>query len=236
MSEEVRVSRAAEFYSVESEFDKKLIEYRFRTLEPYLTGKSCLELGPGSGYMTSMLSDSFPTLTVVEGSQQLLDELPDIPNVRKVCSLFEDFEPDEKFDSVVLEHVLEHVDEPLELLSRAKLWLKESGRLFVGVPNANSLHRLVAEEMGLLSSKFDLNERDINFGHRRVYDLKSLSESINAVGLKIVKTEGVFLKPLSNGQINEHWSVEMWDGFYRVGRHYPELCAELLCVCEISRV
>ena len=231
MNEEIRVSRAAEFYSIESEFDQELILYRFKTLQKLLVGSSCLELGPGSGVMTKLLSQHFDTLTVVEGSQQLIDELLDLVNMEKVCSLFEEYETDKKFDSIVIEHVIEHVDNPREILARTKKWLSPNGRVYVGVPNANSIHRQAAVHMSLLDKTTDLNQRDLDFGHRRVYDKDSLAIEIKAAGLVPHEFRGVFLKPLSNGQINENWSKDMWDGFYKLGDDYPDLCAEILFVC-----
>jgi hypothetical protein len=42
---------------------------------------------------------------------------------------------------------------------------------------------------------------------------------------------GVFFKPLSNGQIEEHWSKEMIQGFYELGKDFPGLSAEIYAVC-----
>jgi 2-polyprenyl-3-methyl-5-hydroxy-6-metoxy-1,4-benzoquinol methylase len=45
----------------------------------------------------------------------------------------------ESFDVVVLNHVLEHVDRPRNLLSEVKRLLKKDGLLVIGVPNIGSL-------------------------------------------------------------------------------------------------
>jgi len=64
-----------------------------------------------------------------------------MPNLIKVHSLFEDYEPDKLFDTIILEHVLEYVDNPVGLLKLVKIWLNPKGRLFLRVPNANSIHK-----------------------------------------------------------------------------------------------
>ena len=61
------------------------------------------------------------------------------------------------FDNIVLGHVLEHVERPVEILSRVKSWLSANGRVFALVPNARSLHRQMGVVMGLLDSEHSLN-------------------------------------------------------------------------------
>ena len=43
---------------------------------------------------------------------------------------------------------------------------------------------------------------------------------------------GVFLKPLTNSQIEKWWTEEMMDAFYELGKEYPEIAAEIYAVCE----
>ena len=46
----------------------------------------------------------------------------------------------------------------------------------------------------------------------------------------IDKIGGVFLKPLSNQQIQDHWDEKIIQGFYELGSDYPELAAEIFAV------
>jgi hypothetical protein len=43
---------------------------------------------------------------------------------------------------------------------------------------------------------------------------------------------GVFFKPLSNEQIQYHWTEEMIQGFYAVGKDFPDQAAEMYAVCR----
>lgn len=233
MSEDERLRRSSDWYLKEQlDFDKRLIGFRYRTLKPHLQGPAGLELGPAEGEMTQFLAADFRTLTVVDGAAELLALMPPVPNVVKVCSLFEDYEPAERFDTIVMEHILEHVTAPVELLTRVKEWLKPGGRILIGVPNGNSVHRLVAVKMGLLQHPCQLNSRDEALGHRRVYTKETLSRDLEAGGLKAYELGGVFFKPLSNQQIQDHWTEEMIQGFYELGKDFPEHAAELYAVCS----
>lgn len=235
-SEEERVENLSSFY-LENQLatDRRLVGFRLKTILPWLKGSRCLELGSGSGDSTFSLVDIFESVTVVDGSETLLDKLPAHPKLEKAHSLFENFEPQGKFDCILADHVLEHVEDPQRILDRMKSWLAPSGNIVVGVPNGNSLHRLAGVTMGLLSSQFDLNERDHILGHRRVYSFESLIRELEGRGLRIIHTGGVFLKCLSNNQMESSFSEEMISGFYELGKDFPEIAAEIFAVCTINQ-
>jgi trans-aconitate methyltransferase len=234
IDERERVESISQWYLADQlEIDRMLIRYRYQSLKPFFLGSKALELGPAEGEMTRLLLQDFEHLTVVDGSSLLLQQIPDSPNLTKIHSLFETFEPKQRYHTVILEHILEHVEHPIQLLERAKIWGGGGSRILVGVPNANSIHRLVAEKMGLLQNRFALNERDIALGHRRVYSLDLLQEHILQAGLNIIALGGVFFKPLSNAQIQAYWTPEMIHGFYELGKDFPEYAAEIFVVCEV---
>src|SRR5580700_7726384 len=119
------------------------IKYSFKVAERHLVGDSILEMGPAEGVMTELLAATGKKLTLVEGSGLFCDALRRrFPQANTVHALFEEFQPNELFDNIILGHVLEHVEDPVDILSRAKWWLKPGiGRIFGAVPNARSLHR-----------------------------------------------------------------------------------------------
>ena len=180
--------------------------------------------------MTKHLVSDFKTLHLVEASEHLANQVPNYPNVIVHRSMFEDFTTDEKFDTIVMSHALEHVEQPVELMIKIRSWLASGGVFIVVVPNAKSIHRIVGVKMGLLQSLYELNERDISLGHYRIYDAESLLRDIIAAGLIVRNNGGSFLKPVSNAQIEEHWTAEMIEGFYEAGKEFPDNCAELFMV------
>jgi len=233
MSEDYRVESLSDWYLKEQlDFDKRLIRFRYQTLKPHLQGPEGLELGPAEGEMTQFLVSDFQKLTVVDGSDELVAQIPARPNLTKVHSLFEEFKPERQYNTIIMEHILEHVDRPVALLMRAKEWLMPAGKILIGVPNGNSIHRLVAVKMGLLTHPCELNSRDHALGHRRVYTQDTLKADLHEAGLHLVEMGGVFFKPLSNKQIQDHWTEEMVRGFYELGKDFPENAAELYAVCS----
>ena len=233
MSEEQRLTEHAGWYlESQLDIDRRALRARYRAIRPHLRGPAGLELGPAEGEMTPMLLDDFAELTIVEGAQALLDLIPSNPRLRKVHSVFEDFQPIDRFDTIVMEHILEHVVDPGELLRRARTWLTPGGRIIAGVPNALSIHRQAAVKMKLLAGADQLNERDLSLGHRRVYTLPSLVAEFERAALATVATGGVMLKPLSYAQMQEHWTESMIDAFIELGTEFPAIAAEIYAVGE----
>lgn len=208
--------------------------YSFKIAQRYLIGKTLLELGPAEGVMTELLATTGKKLTVVEGSELFCQDLRKrFPEVTIIHSLFEEFQPDERFDNIILGHVLEHVEDAIAILVRAKQWLTpNTGRIFAAVPNARSLHRQAAVIMGLLKSEDALNETDIHHGHRRVFNPESFRNSFYQAGLSIEVFGGYWMKPLSNRQIEETWTPQMLDAFMQLGERYPDIAGEIYVVAR----
>ncbi|MDB0055421.1 class I SAM-dependent methyltransferase, partial [Bacteroidia bacterium] len=207
-------------------------EFGYNTIKPFFRGKKALELGPASGFMTKNLVNDFEKLDLIEGSNELLDQIPNYENVIKTHSLFEDFETTELYDTIIMAHVLEHIENPVAILEKVHSWLSDSGVFIVSVPNAKSLHRLAAVKMGLLTSEYQLNSRDHQLGHYRVYDLETLENHAKEANFQILNKGGYFLKPISNGQIDNHWDESMIEAFYNLGFDFEENCAEIYLVCQ----
>jgi 2-polyprenyl-3-methyl-5-hydroxy-6-metoxy-1,4-benzoquinol methylase len=181
--------------------------------------------------MTERLATVFDDLTAVDGTAAYVEEVARrLPRVEAVHALFEEYAPGRRFHSAVLGHVLEHVADPVTVLEAARDLLEPGGVAIVTVPNADSIHRHVGVAMGMLGSVTELNEADHRIGHRRVYTPDALLADVEASGLAVEHAGGVFLKPLSNGQIEEEWPEPLIQAFYEVGKLYPELCAELMVV------
>ncbi len=215
------------------DLDKKTIEYSGMIFERFLSQGSILELGPAEGVMTEILSKRHNNITVVEGSKSFSESIKNrFPNVKVIHSLFEDFRTTQTYDNIILGHVLEHVDDPVRILTLAKTWLAENGKIFAAVPNCRSLHRQAAVVMGLIKHERELNQTDLHHGHRRVYDPESFRSDFIAAGLNISIFGGYWLKPLSNGQLEEQWSEEILQTYMQLGERYPDIAAELYVIAS----
>lgn len=213
--------------------NRTTISYAFQIFRRFIQDGPILELGPAEGFMTDELVKLDLPMTVVDGAADFCESLNErYPKIEVVHSLFENYRPLKKYDSIILGHVLEHVDNPVEILTHAREWLTDRGRVLAAVPNARSLHRQAAVILGMLEFEEELNESDIHHGHRRIYNPETFRRDFIQAGLNIEVFGGYWLKPLSNSQIERDWSQELLDSFMKLGERYPDIAGELYVVAQ----
>ncbi len=232
------LNRIAAKYDVHK-FDILMRGYMLRSFAPYFRGNNALEMGCFQGEFTQLLERLFERLTVVDAAEEFIAHARRRvgPQVKFISSLFETLDLTERFDAVFLTHVLEHLDDPITVLKKARELLSDRGRAFLAVPNANAPSRQIAVKMGLLAHNTALTEADVKHGHRRVYSFDTLERDALAAGLKIVQRGGVFFKGLANYQFEALLGGDVisdgyMEGCYQLGMQYPDLCASIFLVCE----
>jgi 2-polyprenyl-3-methyl-5-hydroxy-6-metoxy-1,4-benzoquinol methylase len=193
---------------------------------------SVLELGLGHGFTTNIFSSNFDRHVVLEGSPAVIrnfkEKFPEC-NAQIVETYFEEFDTNEKFDVIVMGFILEHVDDPFEIISRYKNFLSQGGRIFLAVPNAEVLNRRLGHLAGMLGNIETLSENDLLLGHKRYYTVSSLSAEIERAGYQIDKMEGIYLKPFTTSQIiSLNLDEKVIRALCEVGVNYPELSCGIL--------
>jgi 2-polyprenyl-3-methyl-5-hydroxy-6-metoxy-1,4-benzoquinol methylase len=228
-----KVEMSSSFYNKSFlSIDYELCKFNFQAIRKYFKGDVVIEMGPALGQMTKYIAPCFKELHLIEGSKELIEQIPDYSNATKHNFYFEEFDKEIVADTIVMSHVLEHLEYPIEILTKFKKFLANDGVFLISVPNAKSIHRLVAQNMGLIDSIYSLNERDHELGHYRVYDMELLIKDCEMAGYDILDKGGVFLKPLSNGQIESTWTSEMINSFNNIGNLFPDNCAEIFVVLK----
>ena len=222
------------------DFDYRMHGYILRRLEDRMPTGRALELGCYHGEFTRHLEQRYADLTVAEGADDLI-EIARAAVSRRVTfvkTLFETFEPQAEFDAIFLVHTLEHLDDAVAQLARFGSWLRrDSGRLFVVVPNAHAASRQIAVEMGLITHASAVTDAERAHGHRQTYSLDTLVRDCRAAGLTVVDRGGVFFKPFANFQFDALLksgviSEDYLEGCYQLGLRYPDLCSSIFAVCE----
>jgi 2-polyprenyl-3-methyl-5-hydroxy-6-metoxy-1,4-benzoquinol methylase len=222
------------------QFDRVLRGYIMRALDPFLppSGKA-LEMGCYTGDVTELIAARYGDVTVIEASEELVATASLRLGRRAsfVRGTFETVELSSRYDAIFLIHTLEHLDDPVSVLRRVNGWLTDRGRLFVVVPNANAASRQIAVQMGLVRYNDAVTDDERVHGHRKTYRMDTLTREALDAGLRVVQSGGVFFKPLANYQFDmlmggDVISDDYLEGCYRLGMHYPDLCASIWLVCE----
>lgn len=240
--------KGGDFYSTpEGAVNAMIIAKNSATLSDELIRKyghygTGLIMGYGDGWLIEYFRNKFSRLLIVEGSETLAASAArkyhNYPHITCHHSYFESFElpMSQQADIILANHVLEHVDNPIEVLLKAKSWLKDTGRAIFSVPNADSLHRRIGVKMKMLKTRFDLNDQDRLVGHKRVYDQTSLSRDIIKGGYKIIELGGFNLKLVSQKQMKD-WSEELIQAIFEVSRECPrDMCSNLYAVCQPQKM
>lgn len=211
--------------------------YKVVSCLEHARGNSLLDLACGDGMLTAMFKDRFMRIVGVDASGvHLAKAKKNLPEAEFYECLIEDFQTEEKFESVFMLDILEHVVNPINVLKKAASFLEENGVLVVHVPNAHAVNRQIAVLMGTLESCEELSPFDLNIaGHRRSYCMKTLNEEISNAGLNVVANGGIFYKMLSTAQMDWFLKNGLWQeggfGWGRIGSEQKDWKTEFCRAC-----
>lgn len=104
---------------------------------------SVLDVGAGKGITGLLFAKKGYSVSVLEPDKQNISQLQKNDNITTYNGNFENIEISEKFDIIVLSHVLEHVVDIKKFLNSLKKILTNKGIIFIEVPNCKNEHELL---------------------------------------------------------------------------------------------
>jgi len=222
------------YYSEKMTTDNRLRRFLIRRCLKHAKGPRVLELGFMDGQWTREFLSLDYSVDIVEGAEKQYETAAGMyapnPSVRVFHSLFEDYEPDRKYDTILAGGMIKHLPEPGLLLGKMKEWLNESGILIATTPNGASLHRRVGTYMGILESPEDLTEADRAVANLRVYNRYTFRKELLKAGWNVVELSGCGLKPVSTEQMTG-WSDELLEALDRVSDELVEYSWYIYAIC-----
>lgn len=198
---------------VEEPFEATMVEIRKRTVieqcEKY-KHRNILEIGCGMDPFFLDFKD-YKKMVIVEPGEVFADHARKLAdsegaNIQIVCGFLEEQIENIKslniaFDFIILSSVLHELDEPQKMLSAIKELCSEETVVHINVPNANSIHRLIAIEAGLIKDTHEQSEQMRKMQRKRTYDMELLKEEITKAGLKTIDSGSYFIKPFTHLQM-----------------------------------
>lgn len=183
--------------------------------------------------------------TIVEPSQCFYDNAVKLSNtcnrIECICDLFGKNKASaeklgNQFDFIICSSLLHEIEDMGELLRDIVRCCNNNTIVHINVPNAYSMHRLLAQESGLISDIYEFSKRNKKFQQSRVFDLKLLCETVMENGLEVIEEGSYFVKPFSHTQMHEMLKTgiineNVLDGFYNMGRWMPEYGSEIFVNC-----
>jgi len=219
--------------------------FMMESFKEFLINGSVLELGSFKGAFTKHILEKFSNITCIEASEEAVNiattkfkEEISKNTIKIIKSRFEEVDLHHKYDNIIITHVLEHLDNPVNILKRINNeWLENEGNVFIVCPNANAASRQIAVKMGVVPYNSAITKTEEEHGHRITYTFDTLEKDVKESGLKIIHRSGIFFKALSNFQWDQLLetsiiSKEYLKGCYELGMKYPDLCSSILLICK----
>lgn len=156
-----------------------LLRREIRALWPYLAPpRRILEVGAATGDFLQLIREAGnPSVTGLEPSAQAVALARERDIALLQGTLDEARFPTGAFDTILLQHVLEHLPEPIDALRRLAGWLVPGGVLILWLPNGDSW---AARCFGPAWMGYDPPR------HRSVFTPRTLHQACLAAGLDIV--------------------------------------------------
>ncbi|MDP6569146.1 MAG: class I SAM-dependent methyltransferase [Candidatus Marinimicrobia bacterium] len=144
-----------------------------------------LDMGCSSGFTTRQLADRF-------GSSRVHGADINWKSVNKCSERYDDLDFHHidldfyktyrgKYGTVLLSHVIEHVNQPVALLNRVKTLLTENGKLIVSVPQER-----IRGDSAIPENFYNLLRLKFENVHRLKYSYKRLVLTLEAAGIRAV--------------------------------------------------
>jgi 2-polyprenyl-3-methyl-5-hydroxy-6-metoxy-1,4-benzoquinol methylase len=144
----------------------------------------------------------------------------------------EAYTPAQPFDFVVISGLLHEVPDPKAVLLAVRRCCTGASSVHVNVPNALSLHRLLAVAMGTISVPHAISETQRRLQQFRTFDAAQLHQLLNDAGFEVAESGSYFVKPFTHAQmqrlVDDRFLTDaMLDGLARLTDHLPQHGSEI---------
>lgn len=116
---------------------------------------------------------------------------------------------DKKFDVIIVSSLLHELEFPEKFLRCVWELCSEQTVVHINVPNANSIHRLLAEEACVISDRHELSGRNIVLQQQRVFDMNTLSTIVDECGFNKIDAGSYFPKFFTHAQMQKMLDSEI---------------------------
>ena len=240
------IEKYTEDYNQPNFEDYQIIYRRKKILEimDQYNPKRILEIGCGMEPLFQYIEFKYDIYTVIEPSKVFCDNAKRLAvgNTRISCynEYFASSEKlkKQKFDFIICSSLLHEMEEPIAFLKEIATICNEQTVLHVNVPNAYSLHRLLAKEMGLIGDEHDMSERNRLYQQNNVYDMNLLNASLEKAGFFELERGTYFIKPFTHTQMYQMMSQKIIDenvlgGLYELGKVLKDFGSEIYINAKI---
>ena len=220
-------------------FERILESYRRGAVINYIhqnNSKKILEVGCGVNPIFTSL-DQACKVTVIEPSKELFDialfKSKCYKNSRVVNTILEDFESSNEFDLIVLSSILHEVTDKKKFMEKVLSLSGTGTKIYINVPNAKSIHRLLAVCMGLIEDEFEISDTQLKMQQlSKPFTTESLSNFVQNCGFHVIDFGTIFVKPFTHKQMQSlvdsaFLNEDILNGLNKLALYLPEIGSEI---------
>jgi len=200
-----------------------------------------VEIGCGFSSILNDIDD-FSNLYIVEPGKQFyqkaLRDREEHSNKEKIHvynNYFEDWAPGISFsapDFIIMSCLLHEVEDTDSIFDKLGKLSNKNTITHISVPNANSFHRLLALEMGLIKSIYEKSGNQLQFEQDRIFDIERLCKIAIENGFKVIEKGSYNFKPFTHKQMQDMIDTgfiteRILDGLYKMEKYVPGTGSEI---------
>jgi SAM-dependent methyltransferase len=137
------------YLNVDQQSLQEMFKSRLTYIKKFIAKEkpSLLDVGAGKGEFVSVAAKNNFEAEGVEPSLNFCNYATNTHKIKMYNGLLGSVEEleNKKYDVITMHHVLEHVEQPVELINNIKKYLNKDGVLFIEVPNCNSYLSIFAD-------------------------------------------------------------------------------------------
>lgn len=156
-----RVKRILDFLKINSNFIKKTL----------------LDVGAGTGVFAKSFINEKWNVETIEPDIRTVKYLNDL-GIKSYCQDIRNFNKNRKYNLVTFNKVLEHVENPIELLKSTKKYMTKKSFLYVELPD-------------MIASKYGKDREEFFIDHHHVFSISSATFLLEKSGFIVKKIERI---------------------------------------------
>lgn len=246
-TEQDRIGEYETAYVTDFGFEAEMVHYRQRLVCDFLVKaapRHVVEIGCGDDLLAARYADAggtWDSWTIVEPVEAFSKAAlaSDLPNLVVHTGFFEDVAEQLTTppDAIICSGLLHEVPDVQELCRAIAGVMGSETVLHVNVPNATSMHRRLAQAMGLIDDLKTLSARNQSLQQPRVFDSVSLRALLTECGFAVGEEGGHLVKPFTHQQMyacTGHLGREVLDGLFELGKTTPEWASEIWAESKLA--
>lgn len=184
-----------------------------------------LDVGPGLMQYYNIIPN-WSSYLIIDPVQEFIDSKP--AHVEGICSTLEDVEITDKFDLIILSGML-HLSKDRDLfLEKIYGLCHDDTIIHINVPNAESFHRILGYNMGLLEDVRDQSENDLKYKHGKNFTKSDLMILLSKNNFHVDLATTYAFKPFSDKQMVKILTPELMVGLNKMQSLFNKYGCEIV--------